>query len=461
MRRLAVAVCLVALLGAGVPMNRPVLATEIDEGPPVGDRVVDQAQRNRQTFGFQSDRAFVLRSYADRTVFADHEWGMPLTKAEAVEVARRVAVQHAIDPAGNWAFESAPETFAGKWIDQAADGRAVFMVVKGADATRAGIAARMPGEIAYDVQWVTRSWDDLVATQETIDAAQPELAAAGIEIISTGIHTPSNSVLVGLPERDPTVERKLVDRFGDGLTFRTDVPATADSCPWTNCLPVKGGMRITSGPINNPCTAGWMVRVDGYFAILTAGHCFRAGGDSGYGDNWTHVDGGVETKIGDALRETWYNEAGADVGLIKLTRIPTDRNDFVAYSSGDTRIRSATDVAADSEQDIGEYICRMGSNTKPGRLCGFLVTLNVRKPSKTYFGTRYIRHQNEIAIDSLGGDSGGSVFSGPEAYGTHTHSTDPPASPLSWYSTINQANIEYSSRHGSIFTVCTTTACGG
>lgn len=328
----------------------------------------------------------------------------------------------------------------------------------------AGIAKRLPAGLDAEYREVSRSWTDLISLQESIDAAQRDLAAVGIEVVSTGIHSPTNSVLVGLPQRDAAIEGRLVARFGDGLTFRTDTPATADSCPWSNCLPVKGGMRIISGPINNQCTAGWMVRVyasPNYFAILTAGHCFRAGGDDGYGDNWNHAVNGVEQKIGDAQRQTWYDEAGADVGIVKLTSIPADRNNFVAYSSGDNRIRNVTDVATDSEQDVGEYICRMGANSESGRTCGFLVTLNVRKPSKTSFGTRWIRHQNEIAIDSLNGDSGGSVFSGQEAYGTHTHSNDPPQDPLSWYSTTNGAISEYNSRWGLLFSPCTTTACGG
>lgn len=390
---------------------------------------------------------------------------MPLTAGEAAEVERRVEAQQRIDPAVRWAHE-ADIDFAGAWIDQTAGGRAFFLVKRGSDGVDE-LRRRLPTGVDIEIRLGDRSWDELVALQDAILAEQERLIASGIPILTTGIHTPSNSVLVGLETHDPQHAEELDRLFGPGLTYREHGPIRLDTCPWTDCLPAKGGLYITSSQQGNKCTSGFMVKATSgstnYHALVTAGHCFYAGGinDPGIGDDWTHyTNASGFVKLGDAERSTWYDNSSADVGLIRLSSIPSVRNQFVAYSSGSDRLRSLTGWASNADQQVGEYICRMGGNRDSGRDCGFMTVVNAstRESPVSGVGSKTILHQNEAAFDSLPGDSGGSVFVGSTAYGTHTHSTD--AAPFrSWFTTIDWGRSTYQNKFDVSYVPCTTSSC--
>lgn len=389
--------------------------------------------------------------------------GLPLTRQEAAEVSRRVAVQDAAGETANWAMDNASD-FAGMWIDQSRRARLVFHVVGDAPDTRLGIASRVPDGSDYEVVAVARSWADLEAIKDRFVTEWDDLVAAGIPLISTAINTPSNTVLVGLKGRTPELEASLITKFGPGLSFREDSVAHPDACPWTQCLPAKGGIRMVSQQAANVCTTGFMGKVTSpstYYVVVTAGHCFRAGGGLGEGDDWRHYQGTTMTKFGDAQKQTWYDNSGADVGLIKLTSTPSDRNNFVGHDVP-VDIRSLTDRATNAEQAVGDYVCRMGGNLDSGYDCGNIINVAVDRESPIDgIGSNLILNQNEARFDSLPGDSGGSVYLLYTAYGTHTHSTDPDDvdHPRSWFTPIGRGESAYLSRWGVTYRLCLNDAC--
>jgi hypothetical protein len=267
-----------------------------------------------------------------------------------------------------------------------------------------------------------------------------------------------------LTEATPAATGRLVAEFGPALTFKVVQPtAYEDACPISGCLPAKGGIGILSYQEGNPCTTGFVVKVSSpspaYYAVLTAGHCFRVGG-LGEGDDWRHVLSDSSTKIGDAQKQTWYNGADADAGLIKLTMVPADHNNIVVNTSG--AVRSVTSIATSSQQKVGDFICRMGRASLLD--CGSITDLDETKLSTIDgVGSRTIDHQNVVNFDSAGGDSGGPYYSmvgstEAKAYGIHIHSGTPSES-TGWFSTVGWSAIEYATRWNVVFSLCLSNSC--
>lgn len=448
-----------------LPATTPVRA--IDGGSDgVSTQDLEHAETIRAKFGFPSSTPFVLATFNDPQGFPDEQWGLPLSNSEAAEVSRRVDVQLAVGDAATWADERLPG-YGGLWIDQSRRALAVFQVASDSAEARSALDTKVPDGIAYEVVTVERSWAELVAIKDRVLADWDELTRAGVPLVSTAIDTPTNTVLVGLDGASSEAQAELVARFGGGLTFREDRVAYADMCPWSQCLPAKGGIRMVSQQVGNACTTGFLGKVTSvspnYRVVVTAGHCFRAGGDTGEGDDWRHYVGTTMTKFGDAQKQTWYDNSGADVGLVKLTSTPTDGNAFVGWENDvQYTIRNLTSRASNAAQAVNDYICRMGGNTASGYTCGFITAVAVDRESEiTGVGSMTILNQNEVGFDSLPGDSGGAVYTNETAYGTHTHSNDPgdPGPSLSWFTPIGRGESAYSARWGVTFRLCLNDTC--
>lgn len=287
-----------------------------------------------------------------------------------------------------------------------------------------------------------------------------DLRVAGIPLVSTSIKTPTNTVEVGLAEVTDSAVATLKSEFGDAISVVVDgAVAHADACPKTGCLPAKAGIGVTSAQVGSECTLGFGVRVitgTDYHGVVTAGHCFRAGGGTGEGDDWRHSVGGVWNKVGDAEKQTWYSGADADVGLIDYSTVPADRDNYWTASG----THDVTGVMTNGEMQIGDVVCRTGRNS--GHDCGYVVDTDETRDSEMEgIGTRLIDHQWVVGFDSIGGDSGGPYTASNKAWGIHNHSTDPGEAghPMGWYSTPSWTTLEYQSRWGITFQYCLTDSC--
>lgn len=428
-------------------------------GAEVLDEELAHAIRFRTTVGFINDPAFVRASFLDPAAFPNREYGIPLTVSEAAEVYRRAQLGEAIDAAALWA-EAYADAYAGAWIDHRRGGVPVFMIKDRVAGAEQGIRDRLP--VGLDVEFSTAAYllRELNAVQDTIEAARDALIEEGIPLVSTSIRVPTNTVKVGLGRLTAEHVSTLRDRYGDAISIVHD-PSVAkpDACPLSDCAPVKGGIGMYSAQITNPCTTNFIVKVTtgtDYFGILTAGHCFRAGNDSGEGDDWMHtITGAPDLKIGDARKQTWYNGADADVGLIQLTSIPADKNRFYATTG-----RNLVTYSLSGAQQEGDLVCRTGRTS--GYDCGYIIGTNESRPSEIVgIGTRTIDHQWVVDFDSVGGDSGGPYYETSTGKGIHTHSTEPgdAGHPRGWYSPLDWARVEYNNRWAVTWLYCLNDTC--
>lgn len=357
-------------------------------------------------------------------------------------------------------------------MDQARGGLPVYMVTKDADVD--ALTKHMAPGLTHEVQIVEYSWDDLVAQQEAVEAQRAVLEQQGVPIVSTGIRTSTNSVVVKF-ETDAVINASTVSsRVGFDVQGGIARNVVADACPKSNCHPpAKAGVGILStqaGTGNNDCTAGFVMRVSShpvetgepFYAALTAGHCFRLV-NSGLGVKWRHEIGDDATRFGRALENTWFNGSDADVGLLRFYIVPSDRNNMVVNTSG--TLRSITEIATPGEMNEGDMVCRIGRNSVPPATCGNVTDLSENMPSPLYDGgpSRSLEKQILVNFDSVSGDSGGPVYSPisgsfAEAYGTHVHSEDP-ADNLGWFSAVTYAINQMSSTHGITMSLCVTNAC--
>lgn len=245
-------------------------------GLPQADSDRADAIRVRETFGFRSDSDYIERSLVDDAAFPNQDWGTPLTVDEAAEVSRQVQLQIDVAPTLDWADKELAG-YAGAWFDHLAGGRPVFMVAADPESSSNAIADRIPPAIDFEVRPVARSYGDLLAIQERIEAQRDQLLANNVELVTTGIRPSLNAVVVGLKELTPAAT-EAIRKFGDGISIKQIGMPHADACPASNCNPVKAGIEFHSQAVGNKCTTGFPVKVTtgtNYRSILTAGHCFH------------------------------------------------------------------------------------------------------------------------------------------------------------------------------------------
>jgi hypothetical protein len=99
-------------------------ASSVDASPAEVDAV-----RFRDTFGFANGLAFVRAAAAEPSRYSNLDYGVPLDAAEVAELARRAAIQAAIDPMVEQV--AANDTFAGMYLDQRSGGAPVFLFTAG------------------------------------------------------------------------------------------------------------------------------------------------------------------------------------------------------------------------------------------------------------------------------------------------------------------------------------------
>jgi hypothetical protein len=432
--------------------------TSMDAGETIDE--YGEAVRFRSEFGLAADDETVTRSIADTIYYSDLDWGVPLSVAEADELHRRLEVREAIVPATDYAL--AQREYAGVVIDQQQSGLPIFLFAGAVEGHRAGIANVMPKDIVVAVREVDRSMADLEALQAKVEAARATLRSGGIGVLSTAIRPSANSVVVGVEGMTTTAADRLHADFGDGLIVIEGRRGHVDTCvSIANCPPAKGAIKMTWS-LNSLayCTTGWMAkRTDtGHSVMVTAGHCLELSGGAGA----TCLHNGVS--LGVSLNETWANSADADVGLLSTSGASAATTKNQVLATPNTGIRQINAVRANTSQMEGDALCRVGARS--GRTCGTLTDYNVTNnscnPSET--DCRPIDHTNEVSFDSLGGDSGGSVFQYSPTpgyvigYGTHVHSLDPAAA-TGWFSPINYGITTYDAFNPYTYTICVTASC--
>jgi Trypsin len=340
----------------------------------------------------------------------------------------------------------------------------VFLVVGDTGPLAERIRAALPAGSDFRVETARYTEKELLELQAAIEEDRQELIKGGVSLVSTGLDTPNNRVIVGV-DGDIDAAAAVLRRYGTALEVRTDRASVADACTYRNCwLPqkAKGGIHVYKSYTVYPCTSGFIVkRPDtGNFAILTAGHCIEVNG--GYGQIFKHGSTTVYT-IGGSRYETWAAGANADAGIIALSSgsVPTPKNTFHVRESGIDSVRALNGVTSHAAQSVGLFVCRSGLGTG-NSTCGHVVEKNVTRPSCVgETNCKLIDYQFEVDFDSVGGDSGGPIYANGQGYGIHIHSddADDPAPRHGWYSSLEFARSEYFGVSGVTYNFCLISDC--
>lgn len=193
------------------------------------------------------------------------------------------------------------------------------------------------------------------------------------------------------PERkaDMSILAKSLPDVGVTLDFVYEekmqkISRLNDTAPWS------GGARIINTSIGAGCTSGFGVLVDGAPAILTAGHCATANGQS--------IANGSGNFIGYSTQKTNHDQ------MIVPT---TSTNNLMYYGAQDSS--STKTVVGWEPVFIGELLCQAGITTAGAigsELCGLRVT-RFFTDSESLIEAEQIDGQT----GARPGDSGGPLYS--------------------------------------------------
>lgn len=408
------------------------------------------AARFRESFGLRSDAAYVQQSVSSDAVFSDLTYGVPLTKAEADDIASRqvraVASQKAID------YAMSLPRYGGMYFDQRRGGVAVFLVAEEVGQHANEIGALMPSGAPYEVQAVPATLQALEVTYTTIGAELTELQKV-MPITTVEVDVRSNSVVVGLRSPVTGAETALRERYGDRVSVQVTGSIQEDSCTsrnncgGTSVDPWKGGIKIfLAGNQADWCTSGILARHGSNLVMITAGHCL-VNSPADFGDNWKHNTNDPR-KIGDALGGTIGDANGypgdgcspchADVGWIDIDTHSTVTPLDLFFANSAQYIWGVIGTPGDNDalQQVGSLVCRSGAAS--GWVCG---QIDVLHASKSNLDGHNVTDLRRTDFDATPGDSGAPMYNGHQFLGIHNDSRDnidPPQAGNSWYSTSDQ-----------------------
>ena len=190
-----------------------------------------KAAQFRDTFGFESDPAYVERSLLDTEAFPVDRYGAPLTEAEAAEIQRRISVELDLTDAVEWA-STQPE-FGGWYMDQSNGGIPVIQVAGDPTAFGKSFAQYVDPGVDYRLVAVKNAQQDLQALEDNIWSDRSELARGGIDLQGVALDIRNNLVRVEVEGLTDKAIQNLVSRYGPSISSRTSrlsrMPATAAS----------------------------------------------------------------------------------------------------------------------------------------------------------------------------------------------------------------------------------------
>jgi hypothetical protein len=429
------------------------------------ESAIADAARFRASLGLSVDPDLLQRGASGASDVSNRRWGVPLTDQEAAEVTRRSLIPERIAP--TLAAAGSRADFGGAYLDHTAGGQPILLFAgTGADEFRASRPGTSDSEVTVLTRSVARSLADLERLRTRLHGDSAWFDEAGIELVSSGIDTQNNVLLVGIRGLSDEIRSRLAGRYGPGLAYREDEPSLADACTVNSCWPQKGGIKLF--PVNNAsriCTSGFTVRYGSpiQYGLLTAGHCVKINGNG----NYAHLAAKV---VGTPTPHTYLVNAVADAVVIKMNAEPPPTNTLNYFVWEDDITHAVSRVSPNAELVQGSPVCMYGWGMKAqepataGRKCGTITVPDVIRPScedvnKTI--CRNIQHQYETNYDTHPGDSGGPVSTGiSSAVGLVTDSVKDGTGNRSWFSTVDWAMSAIDNVAGGVrWRVCLNATC--
>lgn len=280
-----------------------------------------------------------------------------------------------------------PETFAGAWIDHGDGGKLVIAMTNtgvAEDAVPIGLRGRVRlTEVEHPLQQLQELSRTLNGhIDPNFGEASPDLKENGvwIEILETQMEA---------IRRDPGLQSAVAATVGQGVpvTYQIldGIPVNDGCTSPSSCNPLPAGAAINGAAT---CTSGFKMKRGSTLGMLTAKHCAAGLYTHGFFAVLTS-NGGAESSV-------------SDVRFLATTGNLTIADDV--YSFGTLK-----DMSAYANPVLDQTLCRGGRNSSD---CGIVANVSVSD-----FRFRI----NNMA--SCGGDSGGPVYVGSTAYGTHQSST--------------------------------------
>ena len=217
-------------------------------------------------------------------------WGMPLSEAEAAELAARADYQIEVMQNVSHFLRTMP-TFAGAYFDIADKGRLVVLLSERTEATEDSIRARMPSDgpdvAIREGQYTYGSLEDATSNVYEVWGQLTDLPAP----YGVRLNVMANAVTIGVDKLHvdavTALTPKLVAALGVSVTVEATTPPVANDCSSReNCdYPLRSAVIIRKGSgTGSPCTLAFQVRrpATSDEQWLTAAHCALSGSNSWY-----------------------------------------------------------------------------------------------------------------------------------------------------------------------------------
>ena len=393
------------VLAAAVTLAIASVAPYPGEGTVVlaADLPGQASTETREAFGLPTDTA-TMSQLAATPSKASVRWGFALSDAEEarLDIPGRMTFAQSLEDAVLPYVRSLP-SFAGVWIDQAADGGLVMELTSGVPEARAHVMELMPSPR------LSISFHRARFTEMGLRNAVPVAwdawreVAPGLRPLSIAVSTSRNQLAYAFSPPDASEAARLVMSVSAQVGFPGEIvvgePGTDVTCSGrSDChSPFESGILIYRDYANSNwyCTMGFHISVGNDEEFLTAGHC-------GYGspNDWHHPTF-PGTLVGNEVA-TLYGSGGKDV--MRVAMLDSQASQFVFAESNSLLVRTAA-LPIDNEA-----VCASrGKSSGPIVGCGVVQDAwdswwsDTADPDVLVYGA-------DSSIPAIPGDSGSPIY---------------------------------------------------
>lgn len=322
-----------------------------------------------------------------------------------------------------------------------ADGAVVVELTRPPTAADRQAAARsVPAGVPVVMRRVSRSWQDLLGSQQQVTADIASLHSAGVDVSSVAVDAKANAVEVEVDRASAALAEQLVRaRHGDAVVVkRGDAQVVATNDRTTNYPHLRAGQRIVASDYSW-CTAGLhMYNSLGQYYTIVAGHCGNKSWYEGYYNSSTSHG----SYLGITHSNRFYNTTDCDcagVGPLPASKATPD-----VYTGPSSGVR----MASVGDRYQGQDVCYSSASTPTNPVkCGQVDTYPVDVVCTNYNRWTVKGLVRVLRNKIQPGDSGSPVYYGSKAVGignAYDNNSD------RWYYTPISRALNY--YHGQLLT---------
>lgn len=172
-----------------------------------------EAVRFREGVGLRSDRSWI-EMVQRNPLASSSQFGVPLMPMEIAELDRRARNVDEVAPVVQDYAQDHGATFAGLYVDHQVDGSVVALFVGDVADHEAALRARLHPTARLRLRQVQYSLAELEELSSRLASADDWFATAMIELRSSAIDIPTNTLNVLIFSLDPQADNRLRSRFG-------------------------------------------------------------------------------------------------------------------------------------------------------------------------------------------------------------------------------------------------------